>query len=64
MHFEALQELALHLSGERSVDAVLRLIVDGLAQQSDVALDRAKREDGNNAKFLDERIKLLLHIRT
>jgi transcriptional regulator with GAF, ATPase, and Fis domain len=40
MHFEALQELALHLSGERSVDAVLRLIVDGLAQQSDVALAR------------------------
>jgi transcriptional regulator with GAF, ATPase, and Fis domain len=40
MHFEALQELALRLSGERSVDAVLHLIVDGLAQQSDVALAR------------------------
>ena len=40
MHLEALQELALRLSGERSVDAVLQLIVDGLAQQSDVALVR------------------------
>jgi len=40
MHLEALQTLALRLSGERSVDAVLQLIVDGLAQQSDVALAR------------------------
>jgi len=40
MHLQALQELALRLSGERSVDAVLTLLVDGLAQQSDVALAR------------------------
>ena len=40
MHLEALQELALRLSGERSVDAVLQLLVNGLAQQSDVALAR------------------------
>ena len=40
MHLEALQELALRLSGERSVDAVLQFIVDGLAQQSGVALAR------------------------
>jgi transcriptional regulator with GAF, ATPase, and Fis domain len=40
MHLEALQELALRLSGERSVDAVLQLIVNGLAQQRDVALAR------------------------
>ena len=40
MHLEVLQELALRLSGERSVDAVLQLLVDGLAQQSDVALAR------------------------
>ena len=40
MHLEALQELALRLSGERTVDAVLQLIVDGLAQQGGVALAR------------------------
>jgi transcriptional regulator with GAF, ATPase, and Fis domain len=40
MHLQALQELALRLSAERSVDSVLRLLVDGLAQQSDVALAR------------------------
>ena len=40
MHLEVLQELALRLSGERSVDAVLQLLVDGLAQQSDIALAR------------------------
>ena len=40
MHLEALQELGLRLSGERSVDAVLQSIVDGLAQQSGVALAR------------------------
>ena len=40
MHLEALQALALRLSGERSVDAVLQLIVDGLAQQSDSPLAR------------------------
>jgi hypothetical protein len=36
MHLEVLHELALRLSGERSVDAVLQLLVGGLAQQSDV----------------------------
>ncbi len=40
MHLEALQELALRLSGERSVEAVLQFIVDGLARQSGVALVR------------------------
>jgi len=40
MHLEALQELALRLSGERSVDAVLQSIVDVLAQQTGVALAR------------------------
>ena len=33
VHLEALQELALRISGERSVDAVLQSIVHGLAQQ-------------------------------
>ena len=40
VHLEALQELALRISGERSVDAVLQSIVHGLAQQPDVALAR------------------------
>ncbi len=40
MHLDALHELALRLSGERSVDAVLQSIVHGLAQQIDVALAR------------------------
>ena len=40
MHLEALQELALRISGERSVDAVLQSIVHGLAQQPSVALAR------------------------
>src|SRR5262249_30314522 len=40
VHLEALQELAVRLSGERSVDAVLHSIVDGLSQQSSVALSR------------------------
>jgi transcriptional regulator with GAF, ATPase, and Fis domain len=40
MHLEALQELALRLSGERTVGGVLQLIVDGLARQSGVALAR------------------------
>ena len=40
MHLEALQELALRISGERSVDEVLQSIVHGLAQQPSVALTR------------------------
>jgi transcriptional regulator with GAF, ATPase, and Fis domain len=40
MHLEALQALALRISGERSVDAVLESIVHGLAQQASVALAR------------------------
>jgi transcriptional regulator with GAF, ATPase, and Fis domain len=40
MHLEALQELALRISGERDVDAVLRQIVAGLVQQSGIALAR------------------------
>jgi hypothetical protein len=40
VHFEALQELAVRISGERSVDAVLQSIVHGLAQQPSVALTR------------------------
>ncbi|HEY0873189.1 MAG TPA: sigma 54-interacting transcriptional regulator [Vicinamibacterales bacterium] len=40
MHLDTLQDLALRLSGERSVDAVLQSIVDGLAQQTSVALAR------------------------
>jgi transcriptional regulator with GAF, ATPase, and Fis domain len=40
MHLETLQELALRIAGERSVDAVLQLIVDGLAEQTSVALAR------------------------
>jgi transcriptional regulator with GAF, ATPase, and Fis domain len=40
MDLEGLQELALRLSGERSVDAVLQTIADGLAQQPGVALAR------------------------
>ena len=40
MHLEALQNLALRISGERNPDAVLRQIVTGLAEQSGVALAR------------------------
>ena len=40
MHLEALQNLALRISGEREVEAVLRQIVAGLVQQSGVALAR------------------------
>jgi len=40
VHLEALQGLAVRISGERSVDAVLESIVHGLAQQPDVALAR------------------------
>ena len=40
VHLEALQELAVRTSGERSVDAVLQSIVHGLAQQPSVALAR------------------------
>jgi len=40
VHLEALQGLALRISGERSVDAVLQSIVHGLAQQPSVALAR------------------------
>jgi transcriptional regulator with GAF, ATPase, and Fis domain len=48
MHLEALQDLALRISGERDVEAVLRQIVAGLVQQSGVALARlwiVKRAD-------------------
>jgi transcriptional regulator with GAF, ATPase, and Fis domain len=40
MQVEALQELALRISGERSVESVLQQIVAGLVQQSGVALAR------------------------
>jgi transcriptional regulator with GAF, ATPase, and Fis domain len=40
MHLEALQELALRISGERDIEAVLRQMVAGLVQQSGVALAR------------------------
>jgi transcriptional regulator with GAF, ATPase, and Fis domain len=40
MHLEDLQALAVRISGERSVDAVLQSIVHGLAQQPAVALAR------------------------
>lgn len=40
MHLEALQDIGLRISGERSVDAVLQCIVEGLAQQPGVALAR------------------------
>jgi transcriptional regulator with GAF, ATPase, and Fis domain len=40
MHLEALQELAVRISGERSLDAVLQAIVGGLASQTNVALAR------------------------
>jgi transcriptional regulator with GAF, ATPase, and Fis domain len=40
MHLEALQELALRISGERDVEAVLPQIVAGLVQQSGIALAR------------------------
>jgi transcriptional regulator with GAF, ATPase, and Fis domain len=40
VRLEALQELAVRISGERSVDAVLDSIVHGLAQQTGVALAR------------------------
>jgi transcriptional regulator with GAF, ATPase, and Fis domain len=40
MQLEALQELAVRISGERSVEAVLQSIVGGLADQPNVALAR------------------------
>jgi formate hydrogenlyase transcriptional activator len=40
VNFEALQELALKIAGERSVDRVLQHIVDGLLQRPAVALAR------------------------
>ena len=40
MNLEALQGLALRISGERDVEAMLRQIVTGLVQQSGVALAR------------------------
>src|SRR4051812_3940158 len=40
MHLEALQELALRISGERNVEAVLSQMVAGLVQQSGIALAR------------------------
>jgi len=40
MHLEALQDLALRISGERDVEAVLRQIVSGLVQQPGIALAR------------------------
>jgi transcriptional regulator with GAF, ATPase, and Fis domain len=40
VHLEALQEVAVRISGERSVDDVLHSIVLGLAQQPGVALAR------------------------
>jgi len=40
VQLEALQELAVQISGERSIDAVLQSIVNGLAEQPDVALAR------------------------
>jgi transcriptional regulator with GAF, ATPase, and Fis domain len=40
MHLEALQDLALRISGERDVEPLLRQIVAGLVQQSGIALAR------------------------
>jgi transcriptional regulator with GAF, ATPase, and Fis domain len=40
MHLEALQDLAVRIAGERTVDAVLQSIVHGLARQPGVALAR------------------------
>ena len=40
VNLETLQELAVRISGERSVDAVLQSIVYGLAEQPSVALAR------------------------
>lgn len=40
MHLEALQDLALRISGKRDVETVLREIVIGLGEQRDVALAR------------------------
>src|SRR5262245_15662524 len=40
MHLETLQDIALRVSGERTVDGVLGQIVDGLARQPSVALAR------------------------
>jgi transcriptional regulator with GAF, ATPase, and Fis domain len=40
VHLDALQELAVGISGEHSVDEVLKSIVHGLAQQPSVALAR------------------------
>src|SRR5262249_1470168 len=40
MQLEALQDLALRISGERDVETVLRQIVAGLVQQPGIALAR------------------------
>src|SRR6185503_16724183 len=40
MHLEALQDIALRISSERTVDGVLRRIVEGLSGQRSVALAR------------------------
>jgi len=40
MHLEALQDIALRISSERTVDGVLRRIVEGLSEQRSVALAR------------------------
>ena len=40
MHLEALQELALRISGERDVGVIPQCIVEGLAQQPGIALAR------------------------
>jgi len=40
MHLETLQELAVGISGERSIDAVRQSIVNVLAQQPSFALAR------------------------
>ena len=40
MHLEALQDIALRISSERTIDGVLRRIVEGLSEQRSVALAR------------------------
>jgi hypothetical protein len=40
MHPEALQDLALRISGERDVEALLRQIVAALVRQPGIALAR------------------------
>ena len=40
MNVASLQKVALALAGSQSVDSVLKLIVQGLAEQTDVALAR------------------------